>query len=142
MLRLKLLVGGLFAALLLASMAMAQELNRRNEVSAQGIGFFTKDSDKNGFTKETRDSGGVLASYRFHINRWIAADGSYGYTRSTQQNRASAGAFDIQSDVHQVTGALVITSPRKFAGLSPFALAGAGALLFDPTKKARGFGAG
>src|SRR5262245_27680947 len=105
MIRLKLLVGGLFAALLLTSMAMAQEL-KRNEVSVQGTGLFTKDSDHNGFTQHTTDSGGVLASYRYRINRWVAADGSYGYTRSTQQNLASTSAFNIQSDVHQVTGAL------------------------------------
>src|SRR5262245_35001673 len=141
MVRLELVVRGLFAALLLTSMAMAQEL-KRNEVSVQGIGFFTKDSDKNGFTQHTTDSGGVLTSYRFHVTRWIAADGSYGYTRSTQQNSTSAGAFNVQSDVHQVTGALVVTSPRKFAGVNPFVLAGSGALIFDPTQKAGGLVAG
>src|SRR5262249_48735449 len=104
--------------------------------------FFTKDSDKNGFTQHTTDSGGLLTSYRLHFNRWLAADGSYGYTRNTQQDFTFAGAFDVQSEVHQVTGALVVTSPRKFAKLSPFALAGAGALIFNPTEKAGGFVAG
>lgn len=141
MVRLKMLVGGLFAALLFTSMSMAQEL-QRHEVSVQGIGFFTKDSDNNGFTQHTTNSGGLQTSYRFHVSRWIALDGSYGYTRSTQQTSTSAGSFNIQSDVHQATGALVVTSPRKFSGLRPFALAGAGALIFDPTQKAGGFVAG
>src|SRR5262249_49376809 len=77
--------------------------------------------------------GGLLASYRFHFNSWLAADGSYGYTRNTLQNFTPAGAFNVQANMHQTTGALVVTSPRRFFGLSPYALAGAGALTFDPT---------
>jgi opacity protein-like surface antigen len=132
MVRHKMLVAGLFAALLFTSVSMAQELPR-NEVSVQGTGFFTKDSVNDGIAQHTTGSGGLLVSYRFHFNRWLAADGSYGYTRNTQQNLTSSGAFDIQSNVHQITGALVVSSPRKFAGLRPYALAGAGALTFDPT---------
>jgi opacity protein-like surface antigen len=141
MIRLKMLVGGLFAALLFISPVDAQE-PKRNEVSVQGTGFFTKDSENNGFTQHTTDSGGLLASYRLHFNRWLAADGSYGYTRGTWQNFTSAGASNIQSDVHQITGALVITSPKSFARLSPFGLAGEGALIFEPTQNIGGFVSG
>ena len=140
MIQLKMLVGGLFATLLFASIATAQEV-KRNQVSVQGTGFFTRDSDHNGFDQHTTKSSGVLTSYRFLINRWLAADGSYGYTRNTQQTFKSQ-AFNVQSDVHQVTSALIITSPRSFHGLKPFALAGGGALIFDPTNKAGGFVAG
>jgi opacity protein-like surface antigen len=136
--RLKLLVAGLFAALLFTSSSMAQEL-LRNEVSVQGTGFVTKDSDGNGIRQHTTDSGGLLVSYRFHFNRWLAADGSYGYTRNTLQNFTSAGAFNVQANTHQTTGALVATSPRTFFGISPYALAGAGALTFDPTGNPGGF---
>ena len=140
---LNMLVGGLLATLLFTSMATAQvQEMERNEVSVQGIGFFTKDSDDNGFTQHTADSGSLLTSYRLHLNRWIAADGSYGYTRNTQQTFTSAGAFNVQSDVHQVTGAMLISSPNPFARVRPFGLAGAGALIFDPTNKAGGFVAG
>jgi opacity protein-like surface antigen len=138
MLRLNMLVKILFAALLFTSASMAQELPR-HEVSVQGTGFLTKDSDGNGIRQHTTDSGGLLASYRFRFNRWLAADGSYGYTRNTQQNFTSTGAFNIQSNMHQVTGALVVTSPRRIAGLKPYALAGAGALTFDPTGNEGGF---
>jgi len=126
------LVAGLFAALLFTSSSMAQEL-LPNEVSVQGTGFFTRDSDKDGITQHTTDSGGLLVSYRFHFNRWLAADGSYGYTRNTFRNFTSAGIFNVQANMHQTTGALVVTSPRTFFGLSPYALAGVGALTFDPT---------
>lgn len=132
MTRLKMLVAGLFAALLFTSSSMAQEL-LRNEVSIQGTGFLTRDSEGSGIRQHTTDSGGLLASYRFHFNNWLSADGSYGYTRNTLQNFTSAGAFNVQSNMHQTTGALVVTSPRRVFGLSPYALAGAGALTFDPT---------
>ena len=138
MVRLKILVAGFFAALLLTSSALAQE-ELRNEVSVQGTGFLTRDSEGNGIRQHTTDSGGLLASYRYHFNRWLAADGSYGYTRNTLQNFTSTDAFNVQANMHQTTGALVVTSPRKFFGLSPYALAGAGALTFDPTGKAGGF---
>src|SRR5215470_17672803 len=92
--RLKMFAGAFFAALLFTSMATAQEV-RRNVVSVQGTGFFTKDSENHGFTQHTTDSAGLLVSYRFHCNRWLAADGSYGYTRGTQQTFTPAGAFNI-----------------------------------------------
>jgi len=132
------LVAGLFAALLFTSSSMAQE-QLRNEVGVQGTGFLTKDSEGNGIKQHTTDSGGLLVSYRRHFNRWLAADGSYGYTRNTLQNFTSTGAFNVQANMHQTTGALVVTSPRKFFGLSPYALAGAGALTFDPTGNSGGF---
>ena len=138
MVRLKTLVAGLFASLLFASSSAAQELPR-NEVSVQGTGFLTKDSEGNGIRQHTTDSGGLLASYRFHFNSWLAADGSYGYTRNTFRNLTSARAFNVQSNVHQAMGALVVTSPRMFFGLSPYALAGVGALTFDPTGNSGGF---
>lgn len=139
MARLKILVAGLFATLLFATTSMAQQELPRNEVSVQGVGFFTKDSDKNGITQHTTDSGGLLVSYRNHFNRWLGADLSYGYTRNTQQNFASTGAFNVQSNVHQTTGALVVTAPGRIVGFKPFALAGAGALTFAPTDRLGGF---
>ena len=114
MLRLKMLVAGSFAALLFTSPSLAQE-KPRNEVSVQGTGFMIRDSEENGIRQHTTDSGGLLASYRFHFNRRLAADGSYGYTRNTLQNFTSAGAFNVQANMHQTTGALVVTSPRRIA---------------------------
>ena len=138
MARLKLLVAGLFATLLFAATSMAQELPR-NEVSVQGIGFFTKNSDNNGITQNTTDSGGLLVSYRNRFNNWLGADLSYGYTRNTQQNLTPVGSFNVQSNVHQATGALLVTAPGRIVGFKPFALAGAGALTFSPTNKLGGF---
>src|SRR5262245_56151926 len=115
MTRLKIVPAGLFATLLFAATSKAQELPP-NEVSVQGTGFFTKDSDNNGFTQHTTDSGGFLVSYRNRFSRLFGADLSYGYTRSTQQNLTQVGAFNVQSNIHQATAALVAHAPGRVLG--------------------------
>jgi outer membrane immunogenic protein len=132
MTKFKTILAGMFALLVFASASMAQELPK-NEVSIQGTGFFTNDTTGNGIRQHTTDSGGLLASYRYNFNNWLAADGSYGYTRNTFQNFTPAGAFNIQSNVNQITGALVVKSPQKLLVFRPFLLAGGGVLNFNPT---------
>jgi opacity protein-like surface antigen len=134
------LVSGFFAVLVLvASAAMAQEDEQRHEVSAQGIGFFTKDSEGNGIFQDSTNTGGLLVGYRFYFNRWLGADASYGYARNTQQNITSDGAFNVQSNIHQAIGAVVLGVPLSSARLKPYGLAGVGALTFDPTGNPGGF---
>jgi opacity protein-like surface antigen len=89
-----------------------------------------------------QQTGGVLLSYRYYFNRWLAADASYGYARNTQQNFASSARLNLQANVHQATGALVVTAPHRIFRLNPYVLAGAGALVFDPTGNAGGFVSG
>jgi opacity protein-like surface antigen len=136
----KLVAATILGILVSASGAMAQE-GRWQEIGVQGTGFFTKDSTGNGINQHATDTGGLLVSYRYHFNRRLAADGSYGYIRNTQQNFTSSGPFSVQANVHQATGALVVTAPRIFR-LNPYVLAGAGALVFDPTGNAGGFVSG
>jgi opacity protein-like surface antigen len=119
---------------------MAQENTvLTHEISVRGTGFFTKDSSRNGINQHATDTGGFVISYRYHFNNWLAADASYGYIRNTQQNFTSTGALNVQANVHQATGALVVTIPHSVLGFSPYVLAGAGALVFDPTGNAGGF---
>jgi|SRR5579872_2693452 len=133
----KMFVSGLLGAvLLLVSSARAQDSFMRNEVGVQGTGFFTKDSQQNGTFQHSTDTGGFLVNYRFHINGWLAAEANYGYARNTQQNFTPSGNFGIQSNVHQATGALVVNVPVYFHRMRPYVLAGAGALVFDPTNVA------
>lgn len=134
----KIAVGLLFLVLLAALPAAAQD-EPRQEVSAQGTGFFTKDSTGNGIFQHSTDTGGFVVSYRYHFNDWLAADASYGYVRNTQQSFLSSSVSNVQADVHQATGALVVTVPHDFFSLHPYVLAGAGALVFDPTANAGGF---
>ncbi len=121
------LTAGFLGALLLfgsAAMAQSERLYMRTELSIQGAGFFTKDSQGNGITQHTTDSGGLMMGYRFHINRWLAVDGSYGRARNTQQNVMSGGSFDIHGNMHEAIGALVVTFRRAGVRLQPYTLAG------------------
>ena len=116
---------------LLTLTAAAQE--NRSEVSVQGAGMFTQSSSGNGTTHSATETGGLLATYRYHLNHWISVEGAYGYDLNSQKY-LSSGAFRIQSRMNQVTGDLVLRLPsRPSSRLSPYVLAGGGALLFDPT---------
>jgi opacity protein-like surface antigen len=128
----KLVLVAVLGILVTTSGARAQE-GRWQEISVQGTGFFTHDSSGNGINQHATDAGGFLLSYRYHFNRWLAADASYGYARNTHQNFTSAGPVSAQANVHQATGALAITVPRRVFKVQPYALAGTGALVFDPT---------
>lgn len=139
MTQLKLVVAGMFATLLLATTSLAQRELPVNEMTFQGAGFFTRDSDGPGVAQHTTDSAGLLISYRNRFGNWLGADLSYGYTRNTQQTFLPAGAFNVQSNVHQATAALVATAPGRVIGFRPFVLAGAGALTFCPTDNVGGF---
>jgi hypothetical protein len=144
MIRAKLLASGLLiTVLLLASSARAQEQGfMRHEIAVQGTGFFTKDSQQNGIQQHSTDTGGFLVNYRFRINGWLAAEAAYGYARNTQESFTSSGDFGIRTNVHQATGALVVNFPVSVARMRPYVLAGAGALVFDPTSNNGGFVSG
>src|SRR5260370_18540270 len=140
----RMLVSGLLGGvLLLASSVRAEEGGlMRNEVGVQGTGFFTKDSQQNGTLQHSTNTGGFLVNYRFHINGWLAAEASYGYDRNTQQNFTPSGNLGIRANTHQATGALVVNIPVYVARMRPYVLAGAGALVFDPTNTGAGFVSG
>src|SRR5256886_5759358 len=118
--------------------AVAQEI--RSAISLQGTGFFTKDADGNGIRQHATDTGGFLVGYRYNFNRWLAAEANYGYDRNTQIYFGGTGAR-VESNIHQITGSAVVNL-ASFARLQPYALAGGGALVFDPTGNAEGNFAG
>ena len=94
--------------------AVAQE--NRSEISIQGTGFFTKDTDGNGIRQHATDTGGFLVGYRYNFNRWLAAEANYGYDRNTQIYFGGTGAR-VESNIHQITGSGVVKLP-SFAGFS------------------------
>jgi opacity protein-like surface antigen len=116
---------------LLSLAATAQE--ERSEISLQGTGFFTKSTSGNGTAYSTTETGGFLSTYRYHLNRWISAEAAYGYDLNTQKYLFSSSAFRIQSGIHQATGSVVLNLPSRVTSrLSPYVLAGGGALVFNP----------
>ena len=77
---------------LLAVGASAQEA--RSEISLQGTGFFTKDSTGQGTTQRGTETGGFLIGYRYHLNRWLAAEPS---TAMTGIARSISGPRDCHA---------------------------------------------
>jgi outer membrane immunogenic protein len=117
---------------LLTLAAAAQE--NKSEVSVQGTGLFTQSSSGNGTTHSATETGGLLATYRYHLNRWISVEGAYGYDLNSQKYLAPSSVFRIQSRTNQMTGSVVLRLPsRTSSRFSPYLLAGGGALLFNPT---------
>jgi len=112
--------------------ASAQE--NRSEISVQGSGLFTRSTTGNGTSYGATESGGILGTYRYHLNRWISVEGAYGYSSNTQKYTLSSGAFRIQSGIHDFTGSLIINLPsHRHSRVNPYLLAGGGALRFAPT---------
>ena len=67
-------------------------------------------------------------------------EANYGYDRNTQIYFGGTGAR-VESNIHQITGSAVVKLP-SFAKVQPYALAGGGALVFDPTGNSGGNFAG
>lgn len=83
-----LLVAGLIS--LMPIVAAAQEV--RSEVAVQGTGIFTQEANGRGIREKGTDTGGVLAGYRYHINRWLSAEAVYGWDRTSQEFTSAAGS--------------------------------------------------
>jgi|SRR5208282_3824583 len=116
----------------------AQEL--RNEVTVQGSGFFQKQTTAGGITNEPTNSGGVMAGYRFNLKTWFAVEGDYDYFRNHQTFLGSSGTTFMPMNVHAATGTAIFKLPAfempAVKVVSPFVLAGGGAMFFDPRRSA------
>src|SRR6266850_8183704 len=104
-----------------------------SQVGVQFTGLVPRDATGNGITDHATKSGGVQLSYTYLLNRWAAAEGSYGFSRNTQNYSGDFGTAGVQADMHKFTGAFVLRLPLHVAKLRPYALAGGGALRFNPT---------
>jgi outer membrane immunogenic protein len=134
----KSLLAAMAACLVISTTAMAQ-VEQHSQVSVQGTGLVTKDtnSDSSPLSQRTTKSGGFLVGYSYQFNSWAGAEGNYGYTRNTLNTFGSFGQSSIRSDFHEITGAIVAHIPVNARKVRPYALAGAGALIFDPTDESR-----
>jgi outer membrane immunogenic protein len=122
--------------LLLASLpAFAQEedyTRLRSEVTAQALGSFVKTTTQSGISQSVDHTAGALGSYRFYFDRHNGVEMNYGYTQNTEKY----GATGIETNSHEVSAAYVLRFPMK--RWSPFVLAGAGGMIFDPKNFAGG----
>jgi outer membrane immunogenic protein len=113
---------------LISMAAFAQEDYTRfkSDVTVQALGSFGKETTKDGVRQDSTNSGGVLGSYRFWLNKHNGIEADYAWTRNTVNYDLSG----IKTDSHEISAAYVFRMAMK--RWSPFVLAGAGALVFDP----------
>jgi opacity protein-like surface antigen len=119
------------AALPAFSQSENAETTARSEVSVQAFGSFVKSTNNNGIENKATDSGGVLGSYRYFFNAFNGVEGNYGYSLNTQSYGSTSGVLGVKSYSHEVSAAYVLRLPMHH--FTPFALAGVGGLIFDPT---------
>jgi opacity protein-like surface antigen len=103
----------------------------RQDATAQITGNYTRQTTENGLRLDTTDSAGFLGTYRYFFGRNHGVEGNYGYTRNTQQAQFGSATGAVQANTHEVSAAYVLRFPTK--RVTPFALAGVGALIFDQT---------
>jgi outer membrane immunogenic protein len=125
----------LFATVAILGTSAFAQVEQPSQISIQGTGLVGKSTNGNASTYDTTKSGGFLLGYSYQFSPWAGVEGNYGYTRNTQNFSAPSGTSSLQANVHEVTGSFVAHIPSSVHGVRPYALAGGGALVFDPTTK-------
>jgi opacity protein-like surface antigen len=128
---------------LFTSMALAQS---RSDVSINAFGSFVTQSSGQQVTLAPTTSAGFLATYRHALKQRHALELNYAFTRNSQNYTVTdlsgnQSLNSIRSSVHEATADYVFT-PRKSARLSPFLLAGGGALIFSPVSNSNSTASG
>jgi len=123
------------AALLVFATTLMAQVEQPSQITFQGTGLVTKDTTLGSTSQRSTKSGGLLVGYSYQFNSWAGVEGNYGYTRNTQNYFGSIGQSSIQADVHEFTGSFVAHIPVNAAKVRPYLLAGAGAVVFDPTDR-------
>lgn len=121
----------LAAAGLLAIPAFSQETPARQDATVQAFGSFVRSTTDNGVQQNATNSGGILGSYRFFFTDHQGVELNYGYALNTQNYALAGGTTGLNTHSHEATAAYVLRFPGR--RITPFVLAGAGALVFDPT---------
>jgi opacity protein-like surface antigen len=131
-------VNRLFAILVVMGVSSATafaQVEQPSQVTIQATGLVTRSTNDQTPSHEATKSGGFLVGYSYQFNKWFGAEGNYGFSRNTQKYFSGGGLTPVESDFHQYTGALVVHLPARVRTFRPYALAGGGALVFDPTNR-------
>jgi len=113
---------------LVAVTAFGQEDYSRlkSEVSVQALASFVKQTTQDGVTQGATDSSGVIATYRYYFTRHNGVEANYAWAPNTEKY----SQLGLDNNSHEISAAYVFRLPLR--RWSPFVLAGAGALIFDP----------
>src|SRR5579862_802248 len=114
----------------LAFPGFSQSETSGHEVAVQALGSFVSSTTQNGVENNATNSGGVLGSYRYFFSKHHGVEADYGYALNTQTYGTAGEIQGVKTYSHEVSGAYVFRSPM--GRVTPFALAGAGALIFEP----------
>ncbi len=114
----------------LAMPAFGQSEEYKSDVAVQALGSFVKDQTENGVTHSASNSGGVLGTYRYYFGRHNGVEFNYGYALNSQRYALGGNLASTKAYSHEATAAYVWRLP--LGRVTPFALAGAGSLIFDP----------
>src|SRR5580704_2209679 len=117
------------AAMALPAFSQSEDPGK-NEVSVQALGSFVKSTTSDGIRNSATNSGGVLVNYRRFFDLHNGVEVNYGYALNTQNFLSPSGESGVKTNSHEVSGAYVFRLPVRH--FTPFVLAGAGALVFDP----------
>ena len=118
------------ASIAVPAFAQSEEAARQ-DVTVQAFGSFVTSTNHGGIDNSATNSGGVLASYRYFFSTHHGVEANYGYALNTQNYGSGAGSLGVKTNSHEVSGAYVFRMPLR--KVTPFALGGAGALVFNPS---------
>jgi opacity protein-like surface antigen len=104
------------------------------------VGPTTKDAPDNAF--------GFLAGYALNLSKWASLEGSYGFSRKTQNYSSTTASISgassaaIQSNAHEFGGAFVFRLPPHHFKAKPFGMMGLSGLMFSPNAASKALVAG
>src|SRR5271165_4126199 len=117
--RKKSLVGLALGASLLCLPAFSQEeIVGRSEASVQMFGTFARSTTQDGINQTSRNSGGILASYRFFFAEHQGIEVNYGASRTTESYNFGSGPQGVNANEHELTAAYVLHWTK--GRISPF----------------------
>ena len=126
---------GLIGFVTLGTATAFAQVEVPSQISIQGTALITKSTKDTTPSNDVIKTGGFLLGYSYQINSWAGVEGNYGYTRNTHNYFGLTSNTSLQSDFHEITGSFVAHIPSKVRNVRPYALAGGGALVFNPTDK-------
>ena len=120
------------ATLALPAFAQSEEsVLSKQDVSVQAFGSFLKTTTQNGIENKSDNSAGVLGTYRYFFTTHQGVEADYGFTQNYQYYGQSGNLAGLKTYSNEISGAYVFRMPMG-KRITPFVLAGAGALVFDP----------
>jgi opacity protein-like surface antigen len=124
-------VAVLFGSALASLPAVAQEnAPDKSEISFEASPPLVANTNANGVQQSSSINYGFLAGYRYFFNKHSGVELSYGYSRDTQTYGLANGSVGVKNNSDEVLAAYVFRFQAKH--WTPFLLAGAGGLVFDP----------